>query len=272
MPGYRPQDVARLLGLPVGTVRRLSRDGLVGAPGPRRRIRLSFRDLVLLRAAAGLVRAKVPAARVRRALVRLREQLPGRSLAEVRVAAEGRRVVVRHGGRAWLPDSGQLAIDFEAAGGGRTVAPLARGRSGTPAARRADAEAWYEAGCALEATSPREAREAYRRALALDPGHAGANVNCGRLLHEAGDLEGAEACYRRALADRAQAAIAAFDLGVVLEDQGRDDAALLAYARALEADPAHADAHYNASRLLERMGRRAEALRHLGAYRRLTRA
>jgi tetratricopeptide (TPR) repeat protein len=58
---------------------------------------------------------------------------------------------------------------------------------------------------------------------------------------------------------------------VALEDQGLHDEALLAYARALEADPAFADAHHNAARLLERLGRKADALRHLAAYRRLVR-
>jgi tetratricopeptide (TPR) repeat protein len=58
---------------------------------------------------------------------------------------------------------------------------------------------------------------------------------------------------------------------VAIEDQGRLDEALLAYARCLRGAPGHADAHFNAARILERLGRRAEALRHLAAYRRLTR-
>ena len=54
--GYRARDVARMLGLPVEEVRRLARAGFV-APrrGPRNELRFAFQDLVLLRAAAGLV-------------------------------------------------------------------------------------------------------------------------------------------------------------------------------------------------------------------------
>jgi tetratricopeptide (TPR) repeat protein len=266
---YRTRDAARILGLTEAAVRRLARAGLVTPRrGRRNALSFSFQDLVLLRAASALARARVPPRRVRRALAALARALPeGRSLAGVRVTADGSRVVVRDGGAAWQPESGQLVLDFEVKDVARRVAPLVR----AAARAGAGADALYDWGCDLEAAAPAEAREAYRRALAADPEHSGANLNLGRLLHEAGDLEGAEVHYRRALAAPEHRALAAFNLGVVLEDRGRTDEALLAYARALEADPELADAHFNASRILERLGRRAEALRHLGAYHRLAR-
>lgn len=272
MSGYRSRDVARLLDLPVDEVRRLARAGLVSpARGARNELRFSFQDLVVLRAAAGLVHARVPKRRVRRALRRLRAQLPaGRPLGGVLVAADAGRVLAQDGGARWHAESGQVLLDFDAADVVPEVAPI--GRPGPPSGGGAplDAEAWYRWGNELEGSAPGEARDAYRRALAHDPHHAGAHVNLGRLLHEAGDVAAAEIHYRLALDSAEHRAIAAFDLGVALEDQGLDDEALLAYARAIEADPALADAHLNASRLLERMGRSADALRHLAQYRRLT--
>ncbi len=273
MWGYRSSDVARMLDLPVPEVRRLAREGFV-APmrGQRNELRFSFQDLVLLRAAAGLVHARVPPARVRRALRQLRAQLPeGRPLTGVRVAADGEHVVVQDGGARWQPDTGQVLLDFGVADLARKVAPIVRAarRAGAPAPL--DAESWYRWGCDLEDASRAQARDAYRRALALDGGHGGAHLNLGRLLHEDGDAHAAELHYRLALASPAHRALSAFNLGVALEDQGRDDEALLAYARALEADRALADAHFNASRILERIGRPADALRHLAEYRRLTR-
>jgi tetratricopeptide (TPR) repeat protein len=260
-----------MIGLPVPEVRRLARAGVVAARrGPRNELRFSFQDLVLLRAAAGLVHARVAPARVRRALRRLRAQLPeGRPLTGVRVAADGEQVVVQEGGARWQPETGQVLLEFDVADLASKVAPLGAARRGGPVTQ--DAEGFYAWACDLEAVAPGEARAVYERALALDPDHGGANLNLGRLLHEAGDLAGAEARYRRALAVPGHEAVAAFDLGVLLEDRGRDADALEAYARALRADATLADAHFNASRLLERMGRRAEALRHLGAYRRLVR-
>jgi tetratricopeptide (TPR) repeat protein len=257
-----------MLDLPVGEVRRLARAGLVSPRrGPRNELRFSFQDLVLLRAAASLVHARIPRARVRRALRALREQLPeGRALAAVRVAAAGDRIVVQHGGARWCPESGQTVLDLDQSG---KVAPI------VAAARRAraphDADAWYRWACEAEQGAPREAEAAYRKALAIDPEHGGSHLNLGRLLHERGDPRGAEYHYRCALASEEHRPLAAFNLGVALEDQGLLDEALLAYARALEADRALADAHFNASRILERLGRREDALRHLAEYRRLSR-
>ena len=273
MWGYRSSDVARMLDLPVPEVRRLAREGFVSPMrGSRNELRFSFQDLVLLRAAAGLVHARVPPARVRRALRQLRAQLPeGRPLTGVRVHADGERVVVQDGGARWRADTGQVLLDFGVADLARKVAPVVRAARRGASPSPLDAEEWYRWGCDLEDASPPQARDAYRRALALDDGHAGAHLNLGRLLHEGGDPLGAELHYRLALASPGHRALAAFNLGVALEDQRRDDEALLAYARALEADRALADAHYNASRILERIGRRSDALRHLAEYRRLTR-
>jgi tetratricopeptide (TPR) repeat protein len=270
--GYRARDVARMLGLPVEEVRRLARAGFVAARrGPRNELRFSFQDLVLLRAAAGLVHARVPRARVRRALRSLRDQLPAdRSLAGVRVAADGRNVVVQEGGARWRPDTGQVLLDFEVKDLARKVAPLIRAARAQRASPALDADAWYRWGCDLEDGAPDEACEAYRRALTLAPNHAGAHLNLGRLVHDT-DARAAEFHYRCALAaPGGERALAAFNLGVALEDQECHDEALLAYARAVEADPSLADAHFNLSRLLDRLGRGADALRHLATYRRLT--
>jgi tetratricopeptide (TPR) repeat protein len=271
MWGYRAQEVARMLGLPVEEVRRFARAGFVAARrGPRNELRFSFQDLVLLRAAAGLVHARVPAARVRRTLRRLRADLPeGRSLASVHVAADGDQVVVRDGGARWHADTGQVLLEFDVKDLAGKVAPLVRAAARARGQRPLDAESWYQWACDLEDGAPAEAREAYRKALSLDPDHTGAHLNLGRLLHEDGDPRAAEYHYRRALEAPAHRATASFNLGVALEDQGLDDEALLAYARAIEADAELADAHHNAARLLERLGRRADALRHLATYRRL---
>jgi tetratricopeptide (TPR) repeat protein len=267
--GYRARDVSRLFGLPEPEVRRYAREGLVPAwRGTRGEWRFSFQDLVLLRAAADLARARIPAARLRRALRRLRLQLPAdRSLAAVHVSASGHEVVVRDGGAAWQPETGQLIIDFDVREVASQVAPLVRDGGRNALASRAGE--FYDWGCDLEPGAPEAAMTAYHRALELDPGHAGAHLNLGRLLHERGDLAGAERHYRLAMPAPAQVALATFNLGILLEDRGLPDQALRSYLDAVAADPALADAHYNAARLLEAGGRKVEALRHLGAYRKL---
>src|SRR2546425_6743507 len=175
MKGYTSRDVSRLLGLTVAQVRGFARDGFL-SPGHGRRGELlfSFQDLVILRTAKGLVAARIPAERIRGALRRLRAQLPrGRSLAELRIAAEGDRIVVSDGEATWSPESGQTQLDFAVSDLANRAAPMAR--RAAKAARRVEqdlsAEDWYELGLELEVAAPGDARDAYRRALELRAHH-----------------------------------------------------------------------------------------------------
>ena len=274
MKGYTARDVARLLGLTVAQVRAFARDGfLTPARGSRGELLFSFQDLVILRTAKGLVAARIPARRIRSALRRLRAQLPrGRSLAELRIAADGHRIVVSDGTATWSLESGQMQLDFAVADLANRAAPLARRTARAAVALEADLGTtdWYELGQELEAVAPTEARDAYRRALELDAHHANAHVNLGRLLQEEGRVSEAAGHYRLALAAEPDHATAAFNLGIALEDLGQTTDAIEAYRRAIGADPKLADGHYNLARLYEKLGKQAAALRHLSLFRRLT--
>ena len=274
MTGYTTEEVARLLGLSPTQIRSYSRAGFLSpARGARGDLRFSFQDLVLLRAAKGLMAARIPAARIRRALRRLKQELPrGRALSELRITAEGHRVMARDGALTWIPDSGQLVLDFDVATLAQRAAPLARRQAA--AARRLeedfDADEWFALGLELEVSAPEDARDAYRRALELDPHHADAHVNLGRLLQEAGRAADAEAQYRAVLADQPDHPTAWYNLGIALEDVRRPAEAIKAYERAIAADRRLADAYFNLARLYEQAGKRAAALRHLSKYRLLT--
>ena len=274
MTGYTTEEVARLLGLSSAQIRSYTRAGFLSpARGARGDLRFSFQDLVLLKAAKGLMAARIPAAQVRGSLRRLKQQLPrGRALSELRITAEGHRVVARDGAVAWNPESGQLVLDFDVAALAQRAAPLARRQAA--AARRVeqdlDAEEWFELGLELEVSDPDEARDAYRRALELDPHHAEAHVNLGRLLVESERAEEAETHFRAVLADHPDHATAWFNLGIALEDRRRTNEAVKAYEQAIAADRRLADAYFNLARLYEQAGKRAAALRNLSKYRLLT--
>jgi tetratricopeptide (TPR) repeat protein len=266
--GYSSADVASLLGVSVQKVRAWA--AVLGTESDASlEQRFRFRDLVLLRTAKGLTEANVPAATVKRALAKLREQLPeGRPLTGVRIAADGKRVVVRDGAAAWNPESGQTLFDFAVADLATAAAPHAK-RAAEEARRAGEnlaADDWYRLGCDVEAASPADARDAYRRAVELEPHHADAHVNLGRLLHEEGKTGAAEVHYRIALTSKPGHAAAAFNLGVALEDRGHLDEAAAAYERALASDGGFADAHYNLGLLYEKLGKRPAAIRHLSAY------
>ncbi len=263
-----------MLGLSESRVRRWVSSGFVDPRrGAKGEMSFSFQDLVVLKAAKGLSEADISTRRVRRALEALRQELPaGRSLATVRIGAEGDHVVVREGDEIWEPESGQRLLDFEVAELAERAAPLAPAtlaRAG--AIEGMTAEDWFELGCDLEATAAAEAMEAYRKVLALAPDHADANLNLGRLLHEAGAIEDAERHYRAASEASPSDATAAFNLGVALQDLGRQADAVEAYTRAIASDPGYADAYFNLADLYEQLGKEAMAIQNLKIYRTLTR-
>jgi tetratricopeptide (TPR) repeat protein len=270
---YSVREVATMLGITAAQIRSYASKGFLS---PERDdqgdLRFGFHDLVILRTASELTAANISPRKVKRALERLREQLPeGRSITAVRIAADGDRVIVRDGNSVWNPESGQALFDFSVSELAARTAPLmkraaaeARGRVEEP-----DAEEWYALGCELELSNAAEARDAYERALKLDPRHVDAHVNLGRLLHEAGAPADAARHYELALKADQTSATAAFNLGVALEDLQRADAAANAYLLAIELDDSNADAHYNLAGILERRGEKAEAVQHLKEYRKL---
>jgi tetratricopeptide (TPR) repeat protein len=298
MSGYSAQDVARMLGLPPARLRAYVRSGVLAPErGDRGELRFSFQDLLLLRTAEGLVRERVPPRRVASALRKLRARLPeARPITGVQLGAEGREVVAREGAARWQVDSGQVLLDFERGACAGEAGPLPaldelatrrNGANGTePGPGKSDAppplllsgdvatlsiDELYELGCDLEETDPAQAEASYAEVLARAPRHTDAHINLGRMLHERGELEGAEGHYRQALAARPDDPTAMFNLGVALEDQEDYAEAIEAYERAVALNPQNADAHYNAARLYEKGGDYGASLRHLRAYRDLTR-
>lgn len=270
MQTYTLRDVAGLLGLSRSMITRLVAAGFVTpVRGLRREHRFSFQDMVLLRTAQGLQAAQIPPQRIVRSLRRLRESLPEQMpLAGLRIAAVGNEVVVRDGKAPWQAESGQLLFDFEvdaaapgAAPGGAAVHAL---RS-----RRAAEPDWFQRGVELEASDKRGAQAAYRRAIEAAPADAGAYLNLGVLLGEAGRHEEAAALYRHGIEQCPPEALLHFNLGVALEELQRFEAAIEAYERALGIDPALADAHFNVAQLYDQLGRAKPAIRHYSAYRRL---
>lgn len=154
----------------------------------------TFQDVVLLRGAAELESADLPARRVRSALRRLREQLPGRPLSAVHVGTAGGRVIAREASSAWEPLTGQYVLLLEGAAPGASkesgdVTALDRRphEGGSLRAGERGPDDWFELGLELESTSPDEARRAYARTLELRPDHPDAHFNLSRLYEDTGD-------------------------------------------------------------------------------------
>lgn len=276
MTSYGTRRVAEIIGLSEKHIRAFVRaDLLAPTRGPGNQYRFTFQDIALLRTARELLEGDVPARRVCAALRSLRAQLPrGRPLTAVRLAARGDRVVVLDADDLWEPETGQMALDLSLGPAAGEVAeraqPVATARAASEEqGRTLTADDWFDRGVDLEAVSLPMARSAYVKAIALDPRHAEAHVNLGRLLHRARELAAAESHYRQACAASPKSALAAFNLGVALEDRGDAARAMAAYKRAVELDPEHGEAHFNLGRLYESSGDASAALRHFSEYKRI---
>ncbi len=111
---FRTREVARVAALSPRRVRHMVYAGLLRPRrGRRGEYRFSFQDIVLLRMSKALLESGIPRRRVRRILSRLGHQIPGgRPLTSVRMWAEGDRIFARYGSMTWMPESGQILLNF----------------------------------------------------------------------------------------------------------------------------------------------------------------
>jgi len=266
--GYSLRDVGKLLGLPRSIICGLIDAGFVSpSRGRRREYRFSFQDLVVLRAAAALVEARLPTTRILRSLRRLRTQIPPHvPLSGLRVEAVGDAVVVREGSAQWQTHDGQYVMRFHVESPGGRLAFL---DVPPPSTTLSDDELFDQAIDAEDA-NPVAAIDLYRQALAVNPKHLGAYTNLGRVLHARKQHDEAEAVYRQGLAHCGRDATLLFNLAIVLEDAHRLADAADMYRAALKESPDLPEAHYNLALLCEAAGLKQEAIRHLSAYRKLS--
>lgn len=260
-----------MLGLPRSAIVRLVEMGFVKPKrGPRSAYLFSFQDVVLLRTAHDLRAARIPTTRILRSLRRLRDALPAEvPLSGLRITAVGNDIAIREREAQWAADTGQLLMDFEVNASSKgAVMVLQRSK---PPAGTVSAEELYLRGEALEGVDDAGAMRAYREAIEVAPDFADAYLNLGALLCESGECEAAVDLFAQAIARCPDEPLLYYNRGVALEDLHRFHEALDSYDKALQLDAELADAHFNVGRIYEAMGDGQKAIRHLSAYRRLSR-
>src|SRR6266705_1584995 len=148
-------------------------------------------DLIGLRTVKQLTEQGVPANRLRRALVALRDGLS----------------------HVHAPLSGQFVLNFEIRELGERVRAMP-GRS---------AEEWFATAleCESDTGNMQEAISAYERALHVDPKKFEALINCGTIHYEQGNFEKASEYFERAVDSDPQSSLAHANLGSVLEEVGK---------------------------------------------------
>ncbi len=281
---YSVREVARLFAVPERRLRYWSQTGFV-SPSVRdgARVFYSFRDLIAVRVAKGLLDTGMPLRRVRRQLAALRTSLPAIDdpLADLRIRCEGDRVVVAEGDKRFEA-TGQLVLDFQLQALRDRVAEVhalpwvdddddAEEIDESPRT----AYEWFLHACELEAQwggAPADtegfeaAREAYETALDLDPALAAAWTNLGSMLAEVGDLDGAEGNYRQALEHDPEQPEAHCNVAELALRRGDPEAAIAGYRHLLRTVPDHFEAHYGLARALLEVGGRVQALDHLRRF------
>ncbi len=256
--GYTLNEAAELCDIPVQRLRSWVRRGFL-TPAERHEghhLLYSFSDLVSLRTAWALVREGVAPHQLRSSLEALRLSRPmiDQPLSQLRIIADGQRVLVRDEARVFEARSGQFVFDFSTLS---SIGQRAETHSKNEASsrRKQDAYRWYLEGCLAEEHqgSPLEAERSFLKAVSLDERFVPAWIALGHIYYRRDDLVKAKAYYDRALQIDKNVPEAYYGIGCVLYEESDLHGAAGHFLQAIEIDPAFAEAHLNAAMSLEEL-------------------
>ena len=294
---YTPAMLSRSLDVPIGTIRRWERLGLIR---PVKKVfRLPYFDYA---EAAGvrrlneLLNAGVPRAQLEASLTKIHDLLPGveRPLAQLNLLAQDARLVARDDHGLFEPSTGQRHFDFfpdeasqgQRAGGGsdpandeavvsfqaasRSAAAARPALQSSPAADARtnwSAEQWFAEGCRhLDCHRPDEAIEAFRLALMERPDSPETHFHLAEALFRAGSSEAALERYYAAVETDHNYLEAWVQIGSLLAGRGDFEPALDALNLALSIHADYPDAHWQVADVLLQLGRTEEAVDHWRSY------
>lgn len=253
---YSDVQVIRFLGIDREELHRWEYFGLVRPENGH----YDFQDLVSLKNLLSLTRQGLRIEKIAQALNRMCRLLPcsERPLGQLRLLAMHADSLTIEVGGIKMEPSGQLVMDFDSEGPGSDLLRLNHD---------ATTVALFEAAQHFEASGQKnEARDAYRRIVALAPDFAEAHYNLGNLEREFGRQDAAEQAYRHAVALAPDMASAWYNLAYLLDEKGDTVGAVGALEEALRVEPSYADAHFNLAYCLDRKGLTVVAARHWRAY------
>jgi tetratricopeptide (TPR) repeat protein len=294
---YTPAMLSRSLDVPIGTIRRWERLGLIR---PVKKVfRLPYFDYA---EAAGvrrlneLLSAGVPRSQLEASFAKIRHMLPGieRPLAQLNLLAQDAKLVARDDRGLFEPTTGQRCFDFFLPDG-RESAPLPspadaadreeatilafRGaalkpdaddtRDSSSADSRAHwtADQWFTEGCGhLDAHRAEAAVEAFRLALMDRPDSPEIHFHLAEALFRAGRTEAALERYYAAVESDHNYLEAWIQIGAILAARGELEPALDALKLALSIHADYPDAHWHAADVLVQLGRTEEAAEHWRSY------
>ena len=273
---YTPAMLAELVRVPLATIRRWHRRGLiVPAREVHRLPYFDFQEVATARQLANVLAAGVPPATLEKKLGELARFVKGidRSLRQLAVIVEGRQILLRQE-EGLVEPSGQLRFDFDALeeeSADFITAIRDVGRDATPGllalrSQAATSEMTFQTNDLLQAAGAYEesgqlemAVEMCRAALAAGGPRPEVCFQMAELLYRLGDTSGARERYYMAIELDEDFVEARANLGCVLAETGELELAVSAFQGALLHHPHYADVHYHLARTLGELGRDAEA-------------
>lgn len=272
---YTPAMLSELLSVPLSTIRRWHRRGLIT---PFRQVnRLAYFDyeeVASARHLAQLIAAGESPREIETKLGRLAEMFPSlqRPLSQLSIIIEGHSLLLRQGGGLVEP-GGQMRIDFAALEAGGQAEPACHRAvlafpsrepvTSIPVPPFSTPGEFLEAAIELEdAGDITDAIEVYRSMLlALGPSPDVA-FRLAELLYQTGDLSASRERYYLAVELDPEYVEARASLGCVLVELRQWSLAEAAFRGALEHHPDYPDVHFHLARLLDQLERREEAIQH----------
>jgi tetratricopeptide (TPR) repeat protein len=266
---FTRSEVSRLLSLTPARLSSLDRTGIVSPSGRRRgRRAYTFSDLIALRTAQALLQQRVRLRDVTRAVLALKQSLPqvSRPLVELKVASDGRKVVVYTGTGTFEAVSGQMLFDFDVRSLREDVVRVLRPSAGRERARTAYELYLHASQLDEDAATMDDAEALYQRAIELDPWLGIAYTNLGNIRFRRHDIDAAQQLYERALEIDPKQPEAQYNLGYITLERGDPGAAVPLFRGAIQSDPKFADAYFNLAMAYEQLGRPDSARAYWKSY------
>ncbi len=271
---YTPAMLADLLNVPVATIRRWHRRGLiVPAREVNRLPYFDFQEVATARRLAQLLAAGASPAAIEKKLAELSRYVPDveRPLAQLSVIVEGKQLLLRQG-EGLIEPGGQLRIDFEAIESASSAEARQRPmpQPSVPFLQREDElDDFATPGEMLDLATELDdeghlasAADMYRAVLSAAGPKPEVCFQLAEVLYRMGDITAARERYYMAVELDEDYVEARANLGCVLAETAQLELAVAAFEGALRYHSDYPDVHYHLARTLDELGQEQNAERH----------
>lgn len=281
---YTPAMLAELLDVPVSTIRRWHRRGLIK---PVRQVKklpyFDFEEVASARRIARLIAAGRSPQTIEAQLSRLAkaEDESQRSLSQLSVIVEGKDLLLRQGDGLIEP-GGQQVLPFDSLEDSDHESPsFFPIESGTQRTSNdpdsftldSDGEPSFSADELIEMAIELEdegeitsAIECYRSIQMSNGTTADISFRMAELLYQLGDLSAARERYFNAIELEPSYVEARASLGCVLMELGETEMAISCFEGALDQHPNYPDVHFHLAKLSSEIGKEEQAREHFEAF------